>query len=235
MARRTVAIVQARMGSTRLPGKAMLPLGGVPIIELVLTRVAPAEAVDEVVLATTYRESDDLLATEAERLEIPVVRGPEMDVLHRFSRAAERHDADTIVRVCADNPLISPRELDRIISHHHETKPGLSTNGQPFRGNGYPDGLGASVFNTDLLAEIDTGTNDPSHREHVTKYVWDHEESFEIETVEAPADIRGPEIELDVDTVADYRTLQTLFEGAPTDPRAWTAPEIVTAYRSRIQ
>jgi spore coat polysaccharide biosynthesis protein SpsF len=116
--RRIVALVQARLGSARLPGKMLLPLHGVPLIDWVLRRVARAELLDAVVLATSTKPRDNALAGHVESLGFPVFRGPENDVLERFRQAGLWAGASHVVRVCADNPLIWGGEIDNLIRHY---------------------------------------------------------------------------------------------------------------------
>ena len=112
----TLALVQARMGSTRLPGKMMMDLCGYPVLHWVLYRLKRATGLAGIVLATTDLERDEPLAELALGLGIQVFRGSETDVLGRFIAAARRFGADPVVRVCADNPMIAPEEIDRLIS-----------------------------------------------------------------------------------------------------------------------
>ena len=113
---RTIGIVQARMGSTRFPGKSLTSLWGpMALLELVLTRVNRARSLDLVVLATSDQPGDDALAPVAEALGVPVFRGDEQDVLRRFCGAVERYPAEAVVRICGDNPLVDPAEVDRLV------------------------------------------------------------------------------------------------------------------------
>ncbi|MBW1740220.1 MAG: glycosyltransferase family protein [Deltaproteobacteria bacterium] len=228
---RVVAIIQARMGSTRLPGKSMIRLRDKPIIELVLCRVRCAKTLTKVVLGTTNQPRDDVLCDIANSLHVQVFRGSEDDVLKRYILAAQTFGADVVVRVCADNPVIAPEEIDRIVMHHVRTGADYSFNHIPAMDNHYPDGLGAEVVNFGVLEAIDRQATDPYHREHVTAYIWDHLQDFHVETVVAPPDIAGPEIKLDVDTEADLVRLKMLFSEAPYDISTWGAVDIIRTYR----
>lgn len=128
--RRVVALVQARLGSTRLPGKMLMPLHGLPLMDWVLRRVSRAKLLDAVVLATTTELRDDALAGHVTALGFPVFRGPENDVLERFRQAGLWAGASHVVRVCADNPLIWGGEIDRLI----ETYFALAEGGMPGEG-----------------------------------------------------------------------------------------------------
>jgi spore coat polysaccharide biosynthesis protein SpsF len=232
--KRVVAVVQSRMGSHRLFGKAMEKLGGIPILELILRRVQKAVTITEVVLATTELLEDQVLCKLAESLQLSVVRGPELDVLGRLGLAAKLFDAEVVVRVTGDNPFVAPEELDRVVEHHLRTGADYSFNHIPALGNGYPDGLGAEVVERSTLEQLNRICTEPAHREHVTAYIWDNPEKFNIETVSAPPSIVGPDIKLDIDTPRDLAHLQQLVVFAPTDIENWSAEKVVRAYRSEF-
>jgi spore coat polysaccharide biosynthesis protein SpsF len=232
--KKVVALVQARMGSNRLPGKSMLPLAGKPLIEHVLRRVARSRTVHQLVLATTPALWDDILCREASRLGVEFFRGPEDDVLDRFFQAAKATRAEVVVRVCADNPLIAPEEIDRLVQCHLASGADYSFNHIPAMANGYPDGLGAEAMEFSALARLHHLARESRHREHVTLYIWDHLEDFRVETIPAPPDIAGQDIKLDVDTAADLARLEVLLQDAPGAPEDWPAADLVLAYRARF-
>ena len=232
--KRVVAVVQSRMGSHRFFGKAMEKLGGIPILELILRRVQKAVTITEVVLATTELLEDQVLCKLAESLQLSVVRGPELDVLGRLGLAAKLFDAEVVVRITGDSPFVAPEELDRVVEHHLRTGADYSFNHIPALGNGYPDGLGAEVVEQSTLEQLNRMCTKPAHREHVTAYIWDNPEKFNIETVSAPPSIVGPDIKLDIDMPRDLAHLQQLAVSAPTDIENWSAEEVVRAYRSEF-
>lgn len=214
---RTVAIIQARMGSSRLPGKMMKDLGGYPLLHWVLQRVKNSKRLDDVVLATTDLSQDDSLEDLARQLEVQVYRGSEKDLIQRFLGAAEMTDARTIVRVCADNPLVAPEEIDRLIDSYFaelskEVNPDhlYLFNFGPKKKNNYPDGLGAEIFSCGLLKVIAEKTQNDSHLEHVTSYIWENPEDYLIQTIPAPPEIAFPGLKLDVDTQEDLEKLNLL-------------------------
>lgn len=112
----TVAIIQARTGSSRLPGKVLLPLLGEPLLTRVVRRVGRADRLDKVVVATTTQPADDAIVSLAEREGWPVERGSETDLLNRYVQAARRHRADVVVRITSDCPLIDPRLIDDTVA-----------------------------------------------------------------------------------------------------------------------
>jgi spore coat polysaccharide biosynthesis protein SpsF len=235
---KTVALVQARMGSSRLPGKMMMDLCGYPVLHWVLYRVKQAQRLDEVVLATTERKQDDPLTELAQSLKVRVFRGSEADVLGRFRDAAREFKADVVVRVCADNPLIAPEEIDRLVDLYRSL---LNQGADPDRlyafnhlprlGNRYADGLGAEIFSQKLLHNLAHLAVAPPHREHVTTYLWEHAADYDIHAVPAPPEVAYPEVKLDVDTPEDLERLRIL--GAHLSLKS-SARDIVLAYRKQF-
>jgi spore coat polysaccharide biosynthesis protein SpsF len=232
---RSIAIVQARMGSSRLPGKMMMDLSGHPILSWVLHRVKNSTSIDSIFLATSDQEMDKPLVELAQKLEVTVFRGSEEDVLGRYLATARMADAETIIRISADNPLIAPEELDRLsdfyskaISDGYDSRYLYAFNFGPRMKNNYPDGFGAEIFSLELLEKLDALANKPLYREHVTTYIWDHPESFSILSVKAPEEIAFPTIKLDVDTKEDLEKLIALCDRLSLDS---TAKEIVKVYR----
>ena len=235
---RTVAIVQARMGSSRLPGKMMMDLCGHPLLHWVLSRVKKTKLADSILLATSDTKKDDPLEELAKQLNVPVFRGSETDVLGRFVAAGHMAKADYVVRICGDNPLIAPEEIDRLVGYFKKT---LKLENRPENlyafnfasklGNQYPDGLGAEILPMSLLKKISDLDNQPSSREHVTRYIWDHPEQFMIRTFPAPKEIAYSSVRLDVDSKQDLDKLNVLC--ARLDQNS--SPEkIINAYKKQF-
>lgn len=202
-----VALIQARMGSTRLPCKMMLCLHRMPLIDWVVHRTAKSVLLDRIVVATSTHPANDPLVNHLENQGIDLFRGPEDDVLERFRLAGEQAGATHIVRICADNPLIWGGEIDNLIRHYRDTGCDYAYNHIP-RDNHYPDGLGAEMLSFDLLAEIAQKANSPAHREHCLSYIWDNRDAYRISTFDPPDPrLWHPEMKLDVDTPEDYRKL----------------------------
>jgi spore coat polysaccharide biosynthesis protein SpsF len=220
-----VALIQARMGSRRLPCKMMLCLRGLPLIDWVVRRTAVSRLLRRVIVATSTAPADDVLAAHLHERGVEVFRGPEDDVLRRFRLAAEGVGATHIVRVCADNPLIWGGEIDHLIRHYQErlappkddparSRPDehrlYAYNHIPL-GNLYPDGLGAEMVSFPLLRLLEETAVDPRHREHCLSYIRDNPADFAVSTFDPPDPaLRRPEIRLDVDTAEDYRKLALL-------------------------
>jgi spore coat polysaccharide biosynthesis protein SpsF len=199
-----VAIVQARMGSTRLPNKMMLYLNGFPIIEWVYQRVNKSKKLDQVIYTVPDTLKDQLLASYIKKCGGQVVRGSENDVVDRYYQAAKISHASHIVRICADNPLICPEAIDELIFFYQENPCDYAYNHIP-KNNCYPDGIGAEIVSFEMLEEIAHKASKTDHREHVFNYIWDNEQKFNIKTFDpSDAQIWQPKIKLDIDSYRDY-------------------------------
>jgi spore coat polysaccharide biosynthesis protein SpsF (cytidylyltransferase family) len=203
---RTVAVVQARMGSTRLPGKVMADLGGRPLLALVLERTARTPGVDETVVATTDLPRDDAIAVLCGRLRFPCVRGSEDDVLDRYQVTANRHAADLVVRITADCPLVDPAIIGRLLALRAERGYGwaaVATGALPpaLGLRRFPDGLDGEVFTAGALDRAWRLSTMAYDREHVTPFMGrddeltrgrledDEDHGGERWTVDHPADL----------------------------------------------
>ena len=201
-----IAIIQARMGASRLPNKMLLNLHGYPIVEWVYRRVSQAKRIDRILFALPETIQDDLLAWYLESIGAEVYRGNETDLVDRYYQVAKSVNAELIVRVCADNPLISATEIDRLIYFFQQGQCDYAYNHIPLN-NSWPNGLGAEICNMALLEEIVAMAKEPVHREHLFNYIWDNPENFNIGTFEPPKELAYPDVKLDIDTMTDYQRL----------------------------
>ena len=203
---KTLAIVQARMGSTRLPGKVMKPVLGTPLIELLLERLSCSATVEQIVLATTVQDQDQVLAEHVSQLGYMVYRGSETDVLDRFYRAAEHYKAGAIVRVTADCPLIDPQLVDQVVGVFHDSGADYASNIHPPT---YPDGLDVEVFRRDALEQAWQDAATSHQREHVTPYLYESGK-FRLTNVSHATDYSGERWTLD--EPADLAVITRVFE-----------------------
>ncbi len=223
---KNVALVQARMGSTRFPGKMLALLNGRPILEWVLHRVSLAKLIDSIVLARSDQAQDDPLIKLAKKLGVSVFRGSETDVLDRLASASAIAEAETVIRVCADNPFIDAAEIDRLISYYSEHSCDYACNHQDRLGSKYADGFGAEILSSALLQQLAVSVTDFRYREHATLYLWEHQDQFNLHAVKAPNALAFPELRFDVDLPKDLETLQELtYRGVDIES---TAAEIVS-------
>lgn len=173
---KTVAIIQARLGSTRLPGKVLKDLMGKTILQHVIERVQQTKNIDEVIIATTTHKHDDAVANEAARCGVKYFRGSEDDVLARYYLAAKENGADIIVRITSDCPLIDPFVSNEVIGffkqkHIYDI---VTNGGIDLSKRTYPRGLDTEVFSFAVLEKAYYQANRPYQREHVTPYIYEN-------------------------------------------------------------
>lgn len=166
MSERTVAIIQARMGSTRLPEKVLKDIAGRPMLWHVVTRVRVASLLDETVVATTVEDQDDQIVAFCEESGVEYVRGSEDDVLDRYYQAADEMDADTVVRITSDCPLVSPTIIDRTIRVFEEAECEYANTKIE-----YPNGLDVEAMQFEALEQAWNEATRDEDREHVTTYI----------------------------------------------------------------
>ena len=212
-------IMQARMGSTRLPGKSMMSLAGAPLVGRIIERVKRCKSIDEIVLATTQNPEDDVLERLAADYHISTFRGAQDDLIDRYYQAAKAFEAGVVVREPADNPTPEPAEIDRIVEYHLTGKSDFSSNLVEVFGSGYPDGIGAEALNVEILEEIWRTTEDPYKREHLHLNFFDYKtqkaanpEKYRIGTVQCPTEFSRPGLVLDVNTREEYDFFVQLYE-----------------------
>lgn len=208
---RTIAIIQARLGSQRFPGKMLADLGGHTLLEWVVTRVRRSTLVDRTVVATTLEPLDDRLVAECRRLGVDVKRGSTNDVLGRFVSALEGESADVVVRVCADNPFIDPGCIDQVIREFRVSGADYAFNHRPFGECDYADGFGAEVVSRRLLEQMHASQLTERHREHVTLAIVDESIQANKHACRAPATLAYPQHRFDVDKPSDLAGLSQLI------------------------
>ncbi len=207
----TVGIIQARMGSTRLPGKILMSLLGEPMLARMLERVKCAKKLDAIIVATSDTPEDDATAGLAEKCGVKVFRGSEKDVLDRFYKAAKAAgaEADTMVmRLTGDCPLMDPGVIDTVITHFQEARGAIDYCSTP---SNYPEGLDTEIFTFAALEEAAREAKLPSEREHVTPYIKNRPERFVSDSWrEGEGD--HSTMHWSVDTQADFDFVTKVFE-----------------------
>lgn len=212
-----VAIIQARMGSSRLPGKVLLPVLGEPILGHIVSRLSTIDKVDTIIVATSDRNLDDPIAEYCLAKGIACFRGNENDVLDRFYHAATAVGADTIIRITGDCPLVDPALVNRLIDHY-ETKGfdycGIATGAgvaeEGFKGR-FPDGLDAEIMKMSVLQQAWEEAEGPLYREHVTPFIWKQPERFNLGTLKSP-DRDYSHLRWTVDNREDYEVIKWVYE-----------------------
>jgi spore coat polysaccharide biosynthesis protein SpsF len=212
---KTVAIIQARMGSTRLPGKILKPILGWPMLAQMLERVKQAKKIDAIVVATTDKTEDDAIAQLAQECSVNCFRGDENDVLDRFYKAAKEAGASIVVRLTGDCPLHDPAVIDEVIGRFLNNK--LDYACTPVN---YPEGLDTEVFLFSALERAWKSATLPSEREHVTRYIRNHPELFNVGELWKQGDYDYSVMHWSVDTEQDFDFVTKVFEQLyPVNPR----------------
>lgn len=202
----TIGIVQARLASTRLPGKTLVDIMGRPMLWHVVSRLRRASHLNDIVIATTTREEDKAIIRLAGESKIKCYAGSEDDVLDRYYQAASTFKADVIVRITADCPLIDPRVVDRVVQRFFAGSFDYVSNTLELT---YPDGLDTEVFSFGALEKAWGDARRKSEREHVTPYLWKHPDKFRLANVRNDIDLSH--LRWSVDQIEDLQFIREVY------------------------
>lgn len=207
------AVIQARMRSTRLPGKVLLPLAGTPVLCHVVERTRHARNIDKIIVATSTEPSDDAIVQVCEERGYSFFRGSHDDVLERYFGAAGAYHVDTVVRLTCDNPLIDPDIVDEVIDAFQKEKCDYMSNVLPGERT-YPRGLDVEIFSFEALRKAQESAREAYEREHVTPYIHENKTGeFHIgKMVEAKALYARPQYRFALDYPEDYELISGLYE-----------------------
>ena len=217
---KVVLIIQARMSSTRLPGKSMMPLADKPLVYRMVERLKKCKKIDEIVIATSDQPEDQVLVELAKDLEVSYFQGSLLDVRDRYLKAAEKFKADFIMRIPADNPMPDANEIDKLVEFHLENNPaGFSSNLAQVDNSGYLDGVGAEIFSTKLLQDSVARSSSEIVKEHVHRNFFDYSTQTPVDaswcpvaSPKAPQELQRPDIVLDVNTMEDYLKIKKIYD-----------------------
>lgn len=201
-------IIQARVSSTRLPKKVLLPLGGKTVLENVVERVRKAKYIGEVIVATSNGKDDDKIVQLCEKKGIKYFRGSLDDVLDRYYQTAKRFQAENICRITADCPLIDPEVVDRVAKEYLEGEYDFISNTHPVAT--FPDGFDVEIFSFKTLEKAWREAVLLSEREHVTSYIWNNPDKFKICNIKNNIDLSDYRLTIDEDE--DYKLLKKIFK-----------------------
>ncbi|MBI5456415.1 glycosyltransferase family protein [Candidatus Kaiserbacteria bacterium] len=228
--KKVVATIEARMTSTRLPGKVLLPMAGKPVLEHVVERHRRSRLTDEVVVATTTNAADDAIEELCKRIGCSVFRGSEEDVLGRIVAAGKEHGADILVQGMSDDPLIDWRFVDQLVELLEEG--GYDCTDSELDKT-FPIGIGMRVYAFPVLvkaAEVDT---ERALREHAGYSIRSQREKFKVGSIQATATLVWPDLRVTLDTKEDYDMIRSVYEALyPTNPDFSTL-DVVTFLRTR--
>lgn len=229
-----IGIVQARVASSRLPGKVLLPLNGLPAIVRIMQRAAAQLNPAQLFLATSVHPENDALAALAARHGWNLYRGSEDDVLSRFVDIVKAHRPDIVVRINADNFAIDPEVIAHAVEEVAEKRLDVCS---PFIHHTYPFGAGAEVSTAECLLQLDreTGEADKAFREHIYFYAYEHPDRYRIGYLTAPESVRRPDIRISVDTPADYEQMKRLYERFAGQEHSFRLPDVIAVWDSLQQ
>lgn len=215
---KVIAIIQARMGSTRLPGKVLMDLEGKPLLARVVNRTRRAHMLDEVVIATTVMTHDDSIVNLCDKFNWPFFRGSEDDVLDRYYRAAKDYNADVIVRITSDCPLIDSGVIDQCVKKFFKDHL-LDYLSNSLKPRTFPRGMDVEVVDSKALEKAWHEDNNPSWREHVTPYIYFNPDTFRIKSL--ANDVDYSYMRWTVDTEEDLEFVRRIYKHFGHNDFSW--------------
>lgn len=225
-----VATVEARMTSSRLPGKVLLEAAGRPMLGHLVDRLRAVPAIEAICIATTVNATDDRIEKFATEAGVACFRGSEEDVLARVLGAARSVAGEILVEITGDCPVIDPAVVSRVIQAYLESDCEYASN---VGARTWPDGMDTQVFGVDLLARVEARTSDPLDREHVSLFIRSRSDEFSAVNVPAPAACDWPELGLTLDERADYELLRRVIEHFHPEEPCFTCEQVVALLRER--
>lgn len=224
------AVIQARMGSSRLPGKVLMELGGEPMLNHIVKRLKLARWVSNFIVITSVAKKDNAIVEFCMKRSINCFRGSEKDVLDRYYQVAQAFNMSHLIRITGDNPFIDIEELDRLIEFHFEKGSDYSSNKNDI-GTNIPTGAGgAEIFTFNMLEICWKEGKSPHHREHLNPYVLENIEKFNVAITKAPKYKQKKELRLTVDTHEDFERAQTILQLVSKPSHLITTQEIIHLY-----
>jgi spore coat polysaccharide biosynthesis protein SpsF len=228
---KTVAIIQARMGSTRLPGKVLMEIQGLPMIIQMVNRLKSVAEVDDVIIATTNLISDDPISQVAKSNRIPCFRGSEKDVLKRFFLASKNCKAQHIIRITGDCPLVDPQIISQLIEFYKNSSydfcgvaSGAGVANQK-RIKRFPDGLDAEIFSFRVLKEAHLNASGNLYREHVTPFIWKDNKKYKVGSLYSKIDLSR--LRLTVDNEEDFLFINWIYDNLYPSNKAFNLRDIL--------
>lgn len=227
--KKVCATIEARMTSKRLPGKVLLPLAGEPALLRLVQRIKPSQYVDDIVVATTTNVTDDPIVELCKKHNIKYFRGSEDDVLQRVLDSAKSVKADFIVEITGDCPLLDYRHINELCVEYEKNPVDYVANNTI---RSYPDGFDVQLFSVQVLDKVESLTNDPIDRVHVSYYIYTHPETFKCKNIKAVGKMDWPELAVTLDEKEDYLLINKIFENLyPKNPN-FSAEDVVDLLRS---
>lgn len=218
-----LAILQARVSSTRLPGKVLKPILGMPMIFRQIERIKYAKKIDKLIVATSTDQSDDKLAMVCQEFGVECFRGSLNDVLDRFYQAAQKYKPEHVVRLTGDCPLADPQIIDKVIEYHLQGKYDYTSNTvEPT----YPDGLDAEIMTYSCLQQAWAKAQKQSEREHVTLFIYNNKQMFSLGSVKNNIDLS--QLRWTVDEAEDFILVEQIYQELYSESSLFLTNEILS-------
>ncbi|MFC1595729.1 cytidylyltransferase domain-containing protein [Candidatus Margulisiibacteriota bacterium] len=198
-------IIQARMGSSRLPGKVMKPVLGIPLLEILISRVKKSKKADIIIVATSDKATDDVIEELVNKTGVYCYRGSEDDVLNRYYESARKYEVDVVVRITGDCPLMDPRLIDEMLDYYHKCQPIEYVSNTLNRS--FPRGFDVEIFSFKSLKDAANKAKELYQREHVTPYIYEHNARKNYEN-----NIDQSQYRVTVDTQEDFDLVSAIFQ-----------------------
>ena len=235
MKKKILLLIQVRMGSKRLPKKSMLDLAGKPMIYRIIERIKRCKLPDEIVLITSKKKEDKIFKKIAKNLNIKIFFGSQNNLVERHLKATQRFEGKIIVRVPGDNCLSEPKEIDKIIKYHLKQKDRCFTsNLTNIFNSGYPDGIGAEVFDFDTLKNVAKKNISKIKKEHLSLNFFDYKNQkiinnnfCRVKTLKCPEYYSFPNLRLDVNTSSDYFFIKKIYDNLYDKNKFFNIKDIV--------
>lgn len=219
-----LGVVQARMGSTRLPGKVLRPIRERPLIYHLVDRLDYSDLLDDIVFAIPASKENDVLFDWLSYRGLKIFRGSEKNVLQRFYNSAKKYNPELIVRICSDRPITDPWILDKVIQVHIDGKADYTSNNLK---NTYPTGLDVEVFSLRSLKKAYNEATKDYEREHVTPFFYEHPQIFDLHNVEAEGKLNRPDLRLTVDREEDLKLIRKIYKELYHPGKVFSAEVVV--------
>lgn len=224
---KVLAIIQARMASTRLPGKVLMDIAGRPMLWHIVNRLNFSKKINEIILAIPDSEENDQLESFAKNQNLKYFKGNEKDVLSRYYETAKEFGVEVIVRITSDCPLIDPEIVDLVIEKHLNSTADYTSN---ILKRTFPRGLDTEVFNFSTLEKSYREAKEDYQREHVTSYIYEHPEIFKLQNITATGELRHPEFRLTVDTKEDLQLIKEIYKHFYKNGEVFYIKEIINLF-----
>ncbi|WCN38142.1 glycosyltransferase family protein [Aneurinibacillus uraniidurans] len=204
---KTIIIIQARMGSSRLPGKVLKELGDTIVLDYDVSRCREIQPIHDVIVATSLLSQDDTIEEWCTKNDVAVFRGSEHDVLSRYYECAKLYNPDHVIRVTSDCPFVDYKFANSIVKHMQQNPVDVAR----IEGD-LPRGLAIEMLSFDALEYIHRNGHEPRHREHVTYYAYEYADQFTSTWISAPVSMRHPQLRITLDTKEDYALCRAIAE-----------------------